>query len=244
MDLNADVGEGAGDDAAVLAVVTSANVACGVHAGDADTMRRTVDAARERDVVVGAHPSYPDRAGYGRRPMALTPAQIAEEVLAQVGALDDIARDSGTRVHYVKPHGALYHRLAEDEDSAGAVAEALQRRGDLVLLMPAGSLLIPAVRAMGVTVATEAFADRGYLPDARLVPRADPAAVITDAAEVGRRVKAIAVDHRVTAIDGSPVAISADSICVHGDTPGAAQLAVTVRRSLETSGVALAPFAP
>jgi 5-oxoprolinase (ATP-hydrolysing) subunit A len=144
----------------------------------------------------------------------------------------------------VKPHGALYHRMAEDDDSAGAVAEAVRRCGDLLLLMPSGSPVVAAVRGMGVSVATEAFADRAYLPDGRLVPRSHPGAVIADADEVEKRARAIAVDQRLTGIDGSTMAISAESICVHGDTPGAARLASRVRHRLEIAGVALAPFAP
>jgi UPF0271 protein len=244
VDLNADVGENAGADAddLLLDEVTSASVACGVHAGDPDTMRRTVEAATRRGVVVGAHPSYPDREGFGRRPMEMSPAQVTSEVLAQVGALDAIARGCGTRVRYVKPHGALYHRMAEDEACARAIAQACEQAGGLVLLAPAGSVAVEIAESVGSPVATEAFADRAYGPEGRLVSRAVAGAVLTDPEEVARRAVAIAVEHRVRATDGTTIAVTASSICVHGDTPGAEVLARRVRRALEDVGVALIPF--
>ena len=244
VDLNADVGENAGADGddLLLDEVTSASVACGVHAGDPDTMRRTVEAATRRGVVVGAHPSYPDREGFGRRQMEMSPAQVTAEVLAQVGALDAIARGCGTRVRYVKPHGALYHRMAEDEACARAIAQACEQAGGLVLLAPAGSVAVEIAESVGVRVATEAFADRAYGPDGRLVSRAVAGAVLTDPEEVARRAVAIAVEHRVPATDGTTIAVTASSICVHGDTPGVEVLARRVRRALEGVGVALIPF--
>ncbi len=242
VDLNADVGEGTGNDDAVLDLVTSASVACGVHAGDPDTMRRTLEAATRRGVVVGAHPSYPDRTGFGRRPLAMAPGQITDEVLSQVLALEALAAANGARVRFVKPHGALYLRMAEDESCATAVAEAVRAAGDLVLLVPAGSLAIGAATAAGVRVATEAFADRAYLPDGRLAPRSDPAAVIDDPAEAARRAVRVAVHHEVTAVDGTVISVTASSICVHGDTPGAAALATGVRAALESAGVTVLPF--
>jgi UPF0271 protein len=242
VDLNADLGEGAGDDDAVLDVVTSASVACGVHAGDADTMRRTLQAAASRGVVVGAHPSYPDRGGFGRRDMELPAARVTEEVLAQLAALDAVARQVGTPVRYVKPHGALYNRMARDETCAGAVTEAVRQGGDLVLLAPAGSVAIEVARAAGVAVATEAFADRAYGADGALVSRREPGAVLTDAEVVVGRALAIAFEGAVTAADGTRVALEAMSICVHGDTPGAALLARRVRDALVAAGVSLRPF--
>ena len=204
-------------------------------------MRRTVEATARRGVVVGAHPSYPDREGFGRRPMDLAPAQITEEVLAQVGALDAWARTFGTRVRYVKPHGALYHRMADDEDCARALAAACRDAGDLFLMAPAGSRAVEVAESAGVRVATEAFADRAYEPHGRLVPRADHGAVLTDPEEVARRAVGIAVDHAVRAVDGTMISLAASSICVHGDTPGADALARRVRRALEDAGVALVP---
>ena len=235
------MGEGA-DDAALFDLVTSASVACGVHAGDPRTMRRTVEAAARRGVVVGAHPSYPDREGFGRRPMDLAPDRITAAVLDQVEALDAAARACGTRVRYVKPHGALYHRMAEDEECARAVAEALRRAGALVLLAPAGSRAVEVVEAAGVRVATEAFADRAYRPDGSLAPRTNAGSVLTDPDVVARQAVAIALDRHVTADDGTTIDLDASSICVHGDTPGAGALARRVRQALEGAGVTLLPF--
>jgi UPF0271 protein len=244
VDLNADVGEGVGSDAdgLLLDVVTSASIACGGHAGDIDTMRRTLSAAARRGVVVGAHPSYPDPQGSGRRPMNLSPAQVTAEVLAQLGALDTVARPLGVTVRYVKPHGALYHRMADDETCGRAVVAALADAGGMALLAPAGSGVVALAESMGVRVATEAFADRAYRPDGRLVGRAAPGAVLVDPDEVACQALRIACHHQVTAVDGSTLDISASSICVHGDTPGAHALARHVRSALEDAGVAVAPF--
>ncbi len=217
-------------------------MACGVHAGDTDTMRRTVQSAARRGVVVGAHPSYPDRAGFGRRPMDIAPARISVEVLSQVAALDTVASQCGTRVRFVKPHGALYLRMADDEACARAVAAAVGEAGDLVLLVPAGTPCVEVAASMGVAVATEAFADRAYLPNGRLAARRVPGAVLDDPAEVVRRAVGIAVDHQVTAVDGTTLNLVASSVCVHGDSPGAAALASGVRVALEALGVTLRPF--
>jgi UPF0271 protein len=245
IDLNADVGEGAGadgTDGALLDLVTSASVACGFHAGEPATMRRTVEAAARRGVIVGAHPSYPDRAGFGRRPMDIAPARVTDDVLYQVGALDALARAGGTCVRFVKPHGELYRRMADDEACARAVAEAVRSVGDLVLLVPAGSGAVEVAAAMGMRVATEAFADRAYQADGRLAPRTVLGAVLTDPDEVAARAVGIAVDRRVRAVDGTTIALEASSICVHGDTPGAEVLARGVRQALEAAGVTLLPF--
>jgi UPF0271 protein len=245
IDLNADVGEEAGGpdgDGPLLDVVTSASVACGFHAGDPSVMRRTLGDAVERRVVVGAHPSYPDRPGFGRREMGISPSRLADDLLYQIGALDGLARSYATRVRYVKPHGALYHRLGEDEACAKAVCEALRAYGGLALLAPYGSVAITVAERYGVEVATEAFADRAYLPDGRLAPRDTPGAVVTDPDEVATRAVTLAVEHRVAAVDGRWIPVTASSICVHGDTPGAAGLAHRVRRSLAAAGVALEPF--
>jgi len=243
IDLNADVGEGAAGDDVVLGQVTSASVACGVHAGDIDTMRRTVETAARHGVVIGAHPSYPDREGFGRRRMDIAPARITEEVLSQLSVLVAVAEECGTRVRYVKPHGALYLRMAHDEACARAVAAAVIQSGNLVLLAPAGTGAVEVAGSMGVTVATEAFADRAYTRHGRLVPRTEQGAVLEDPVEVTRRATTIALDHRVTAIDGTLVELVASSICVHGDTPGAAGMARRVRVALEGLGITLRPFA-
>jgi 5-oxoprolinase (ATP-hydrolysing) subunit A len=238
VDLNADVGEsyGAwtlGDDEAVLDVVTSANVACGFHAGDPLTLRRTVAAAAARGVVVGAQVSYPDLVGFGRRDMELTAEEITADVLYQVGALSGLARAAGVEVRYVKPHGALYNRAARDPAVAAAVAAGA---GELPVLLLAGS---PGQRAVGAL--GECFADRGYTPDGRLVPRREPGAVLTDPREVAERAVRMAAGS-VPAVDGTPVPVDAVSICLHGDTPGAAALARAVRAALAGAQVALAPF--
>ncbi len=240
MDLNADVGEsyGAwtlGDDEAVLNVVTSANVACGFHAGDPLTLLRTVTAAAGRGVTVGAQVSYPDLVGFGRRDMELTSEEITADVLYQVGALQGLARAAGTTVRYVKPHGALYNRAARDPAVAAAVAAGAAAH-DLPLLLLAGSPGQAATGALG-----ECFADRGYTPDGRLVPRREPGAVLTDPAEVAARAVRMAAGS-VTATDGTELPLTAVSTCLHGDTPGAAELARAVRAALTAAGVPLAPF--
>lgn len=245
IDLNADVGEeanGSDGDGALLDVVTSANVACGFHAGDPSVMRRTLGDAVARDVVVGAHPSYPDRAGFGRREMEISPTRLTDDLLYQIGALDGLARAYATRVSYVKPHGALYHRMGEDEACAKAVCDALRAYGNLALLAPYGSIAISVAQHFGVEVVTEAFADRAYLPDGRLVPRGEAGALVTDADEVAARAVTLAVEHRVRALDGSWVPVAASSICLHGDTPGSVESAQRVRKSLTSAGVTLQPF--
>ncbi len=249
MDLNADLGEsfGAwtlGDDAALLRVVTSANVACGFHAGDATVMRATVRLAAARGVAIGAHPGYRDLAGFGRRELAATPHEIADEVIYQLGALQAVCTAEGTRVRYVKPHGALYNRAAADAATARAIAESVARVDpSLVLLALAGSALIEAGRAVGLQVAAEAFADRGYLADGRLAPRGMAGALLTDPAAVASRAFALATDGRIDSLDGTPLTILPDSICIHGDTPGATRLAAAVRDRLAGSGITLTPFA-
>lgn len=245
IDLNADVGEdasGPDGDGAILDVVTSANVACGFHAGDPSVMRQTLSDAVARDVVVGAHPSYPDRDGFGRREMEISPSRLTDDLLYQIGALDGLARAYATSVRYVKPHGALYHRMGEDETSARAICEALLSYGNLALLAPSGSVAIAVAEHFGVEVFTEAFADRAYLPDGRLAPRSHAGAVLSDPVEVAARAVSLAVDHRITAVDGSSIALTAGSLCIHGDTPGSAALAREVRHALTETGVTLQSF--
>ncbi|MGH9018598.1 MAG: 5-oxoprolinase subunit PxpA, partial [Acidimicrobiales bacterium] len=219
IDLNADVGEevaGADGDGPLLEVVTSASVACGFHAGGPSVMRATLADAVAKGVTVGAHPSYPDRVGFGRRAMEIAPGQLTDDLLYQIGALDGLARAYGTRVRYVKPHGALYHRMGEDEACAAAVCAALRSYGDLVLLAPTGSLAIATAEGAGLAVATEAFADRAYLPDGRLVPRSDTGAVVSDPDAVADRALRLAVDHKVTTVDGTDLVLDASSLCIHG----------------------------
>ncbi|MFO1506001.1 MAG: 5-oxoprolinase subunit PxpA [Lysobacterales bacterium] len=250
IDLNADVGEsfGAwrmGDDAAVIASVTSANIACGFHAGDAATMRRTVALAQEHGVAIGAHPSLPDLAGFGRREMTVSPDEVYGFMLVQIGALHGIATAAGARLHHVKPHGALYNMAARDRALADAVARAVRDFDHrLVLVGLAGGASLEAGRAAGLRVAAEAFCDRRYRADGSLAPRGEPAAVIEDVDAAIAQAVDIAVCGQATAIDGSRVAIHADTLCVHGDGPHAAELARGLRAALESAGIAaVAPHA-
>ncbi|MEU8580105.1 LamB/YcsF family protein [Streptomyces abikoensis] len=249
MDLNADLGEGFGrwrltDDDALLSVVTSANVACGFHAGDPSTMRWVCERAAERGVRVGAQVSYRDLAGFGRRAMDVPPDELADEITYQIGALRVFARAAGTDVTYVKPHGALYNRVVTDAEQAGAVVRGVLRAGGAlpVLGLP-GSRLHEAAERAGLPVVAEAFADRAYTALGTLVPRRDPGAVVHDADAVVARSVRIARDADVTALTGEDVAVRARSLCVHGDTPGAALLARRVREALETAGIAVEAFA-
>lgn len=248
IDLNADLGESfgswsMGDDAALLAVVTSANIACGFHAGDPTTLLRTCRAAAERGVAIGAHVSYHDLAGFGRRFVDVHPDDLAADVLYQIGALDGIARACGTRVSYVKPHGALYNTIAHDRAQAHAVIEALQALGgELPLVVLAGSPLAGWARQAGLTVIEEAFADRGYTPQGTLVSRREPGAVLHDAQAVADRMLQLVTQGTVPAVDDSTVRVRADSICVHGDSPGAVAMARAVRQRLQAAGVAIRPF--
>ncbi|HEV3399079.1 MAG TPA: 5-oxoprolinase subunit PxpA [Actinomycetes bacterium] len=233
-----------GDDAALLEVVTSANVACGFHAGDPATIDRTVRTAVERGVRIGAQVSYPDLAGFGRREMDVAPGDLTADVLYQLGALEAFARAAGSRVRYVKPHGALYNRIARDPVQAAAVVEAVRRYDPaLPLLTLPGSAAMDAARAAGIPVVGEGFADRAYTAEGRLVSRREPGAVLHDPQRVAARAVRMATEHRVESVDGSQVEVDVRSLCVHGDTPGAVDLARRVRAALEEAGVTLEPFA-
>lgn len=249
VDLNSDLGEGfgvwrLGDDDALLELVTSANVACGFHAGDPSTMRRVCDRAGALGVAVGAQVGYRDLAGFGRRRIEVDPDQLTDDVLYQLGALDGFARAAGTHVTYVKAHGALYNTAVTDETQARAVARAVREYGGAlpVLGLP-GSALLAAAEAAGLPAVAEGFADRGYTASGTLVPRGDPRALVTDPAVVAERAVRMAVDGQVVAADGSVVAVDVASLCVHGDTPGAVDLARSVREALESAGVTVAAFA-
>ncbi len=243
IDLNADVGEsyGAwvmGDDEGLLPLVTSANIACGAHAGDSLVMARTVALAARVGVTAGAHPGYPDRDGFGRRDLAMTNEELEASLLAQLGALAAIAGAAGVRLRHVKPHGALYNRAAGDAALAETVAQTVRRFSpELVLVGLAGSVLLDAGRAAGLRVAGEAFADRAYEADGTLRSRRVPGAVHSDPEAVAAQAVSIACDRQVQATDGSMIAVDADTICVHGDTPGAPAMARAVRRALEAAGV-------
>jgi len=247
IDLNADLGEEAGlggTDVALLAVVTSAHIACGFHAGDPSAMRRTVQAAVEAGVVVGAHPSYADREGFGRRPVDRSPIEVADDVAYQIGALQGIARGAGGTVRSVKPHGALYNRVADDEVTAAAVAGAVRDAGDaLVLVLPAGSPALAVASGAGVAVAAEGFCDRGYLADGSLAPRDAPGGVVTEPDVAAARAVALATGRPFPAIDGTSLELRCDTLCVHGDTPGSHAIALAVRRALAEAGVEVRPFA-
>jgi UPF0271 protein len=249
VDLNADLGEGfgawrLGDDEALLEVVSSANVACGFHAGDPATMHRVCAGAAGRGVAVGAQVGYRDLAGFGRRRMDVAPDDLRDDVLYQLGALHAFARAAGTRVSYVKPHGALYNTAVRDAEQAGAVVAAVTAWGeDLPVLGLPGSQLLLQAEAAGLRAVPEAFADRGYAPDGTLVPRGEPGALVTVEDEVVGRAVRLATDGTVAALDGSVVQVSPASICLHGDTPGAVAMATAVRRALAGAGVEVAPFA-
>jgi 5-oxoprolinase (ATP-hydrolysing) subunit A len=249
IDLNADLGEGfgvwrLGDDDALLDVVTSANVACGFHAGDPSTMRRVCSRAVERGVAIGAQVSYRDLPGFGRRFIDVDPAELVDDVLYQIGALDAFARAAGTQVTYVKPHGALYNAIVTHEAQAGAVVDAVRRYStDLAVLGLPGSAFLSIADRSGLRAVAEAFADRAYAPDGTLVPRRRPGAVLGDPAEIATRCVRLARAGEVTAADGSVLHVRPESICVHGDSPGAVAIARAVREALTAAGVQLTPFA-
>ncbi|RYC23229.1 LamB/YcsF family protein [Ciceribacter ferrooxidans] len=248
IDLNSDLGEGygawkVGDDEAMLAIVSSANVACGFHAGDPAGILKTVKAAAEKGVSIGAHVSYPDRVGFGRRDMDVTSGELTADVIYQIGALKGIAAVAGTTVGYVKPHGALYNRIAHDPKQGQAVIDAIMAVDpSLVLMGLAGSPILDLARKAGLQVVAEAFADRAYQPDGQLVSRREPGAVLHDAQLIARRMLRLAYQGTLEAIDGSTVTIDAQSICVHGDSPGAVAIAREIRRAFEADGVRVRSF--
>ncbi|PRY60288.1 UPF0271 protein [Knoellia remsis] len=249
VDLNSDVGESfgrweLGDDAAMLELVTSANVACGFHAGDASTLRRTCDVAAERGVSVGAQVGYRDLAGFGRRFIDMDPVELRDDVTYQIGALAGLARVAGTSVRYVKPHGALYNAAVHHEAQAQAVVDAVVAYdASLPLLGLPGSALLAAGERAGLRTVREAFADRAYTPEGTLVSRREPGAVLHDADAVADRVVRLVTERRLTAIDGTDVTVDADSICVHGDSPDAVAMAARIRERLAQEGVAVEAFA-
>ncbi len=243
MDLNADVGEGCGDDAALMPVITSASIACGGHAGDAVSMRDTVAAAVDKGVSIGAHVSYPDREGFGRRELSLPPATITAQVLEQLWALDAVVRAAHARINYLKAHGALYNRMADDADTADAVIAAIKAFDvSLPLLTLPSSVAMQRARFHGLQVFGEAFADRAYTSAARLVPRSRADAVIKDVTAVVRQAVALAINGKIRSADGMDISIHARSLCVHGDTPGAVTLTKAVRAALEEAGVEVCAF--
>ncbi|MBC3196086.1 5-oxoprolinase subunit PxpA [Pseudomonas poae] len=249
IDLNSDLGEsfGAwsmGDDSAMLDVVTSANVACGFHAGDPAGILRTLQAAAAKNVTIGAHVAYPDKVGFGRRNMDLASDELTADVIYQIGALQGLARAAGTSVRYVKPHGALYNTIAHDRRQALAVIAAIRAIDPtLILVALAGSTLIQWARDEGLQCVAEAFADRAYTPQGTLVSRREPGAVLHDPRLVAQRMLRLVEDGTIEAIDGTRTRIEADSICVHGDSPAAVDMARELRRVLEQANLSVRPFA-
>lgn len=248
IDLNCDMGESfgrytLGDDAAMLDVVTSANVACGLHAGDPTVIQATVALAAQKGVAVGAHPGYPDLQGFGRRTMALTPAEIEATLLYQIGALAGFARAAGVPLVHVKPHGALYNVAAREQTVAEAIARAIVAfDANLIVVTLPDSALAHAAQTLGLRVAGEGFADRAYREDGSLVPRTEPGAVIHDPALATARALRMVTQGEVEAVTGKVIPLHIDTLCIHGDTPGAVAIAATLRSALEAAGVVIAPL--
>jgi 5-oxoprolinase (ATP-hydrolysing) subunit A len=248
VDLNSDLGEGfgvwsLGDDKALLGIVTSANVACGFHAGDPDILRRVTAQAAERGVVIGAQVSYRDLAGFGRRAIQIEPEALTNEIIYQIAALDGFARVAGSHVRYVKPHGALYNTVVHDAVQAAAVVEAIVLYdASLPVMGLPGSVLLERARELGLRTVTEAFADRGYTPNGTLIPRSQPGALLSDRQQVAERMVEMVTTGRLRLADGSRISIQADSICVHGDSPGAVEMALAVRNALTAAGADIRPF--
>lgn len=248
IDLNADLGEGfgvwdLGDDDAMLGVVTSANIACGFHAGDPSRLRRTCQAAADNGVTIGAQVSYRDLAGFGRRFIDVEAAELTAEIIYQIGALDALARVAGSHVKYVKPHGALYNTIVTHREQAKAVAQAVHALNpQLPVLGLAGSVFFEEAAQLGLRTVAEAFADRAYTPEGRLVSRREAGAVLHGPAEIAQRVSGMVRDGQVTAVNGDVIAVTVDSVCVHGDSPGAVQIAEAVRERLLADGVDIEPF--
>lgn len=248
IDLNSDLGEsyGAwtlGDDLAMLKLVTSANVACGFHAGDPTTLSATCSAASELTVRIGAQVGYHDLAGFGRRFIDVAPRDLTADIVYQIGALDGLAQVSGSAVAYVKPHGALYNAIVHHREQARAVVAAVHSYDPTlpVLGLP-GSVFLEEAEKAGLRTVTEAFADRAYTPEGTLVPRTTDGAVLHDPAVVAERVRRLVVDHTLEAVDGTALTVTAESVCVHGDTPAAVEMATAIRSLLDTEGITVEPF--
>lgn len=248
IDLNSDLGEGfgpwpMGDDETMLSIVTSANIACGGHASDPETMFRTLELANRHNVIVGAHPGFADREGFGRRVIPMSPEEIGRMCAAQIGALVGVAAQVGVPVRYVKPHGALGNLAARDRAVADAIVMAVSKIDPaLAILAISGTQSEQAARAAGVPVFSEIFADRGYLSTGQLVPRGQDGAMIHDAGEAAGRLLAFLDSGKMPVIDGDPIELAAQSICVHGDSPGAVRMAREIRERLEAEGVCVSGF--
>lgn len=248
VDLNADLGEWDGPgvspvDARLLSLATSANIACGAHAGNPDVMFATVTRAARMGVAIGAHPGYADRDGFGRRELGLSPGEIEHQVTEQISAMAACCRRADARLRYVKPHGALYNRAVRDPEAARAIVTATRQAGDLALLcLPRSEMMKEGIRA-GLRVAAEAFADRGYRADGTLVPRGEPGALLDDVGAAVERALRLVTEGRLTPREGPDLVIRAESLCVHGDGPQAVRLLDAVRKGFTEAGIRLAPFA-
>jgi len=243
IDINSDIGEGYGrwtlpGDRDIINLVTSANIACGWHAGDPTLMRKTVEACACSGTGIGAHPGFPDRLGFGRREMKVSPNEIRDYMIYQIGALSAFAKCDGVSLSHVKPHGALYNMGAKDPEIAKAIVSAVKAcDSHLILVALSGSEMIKAAKADGLTVASEVFADRAYNDDGSLVSRSLPGAVITDAKQVAERAVIMANEGKVTTISGNVIDLEADTICVHGDTPEALEIVETIREAFQNNGI-------
>ncbi|MEP7072091.1 MAG: 5-oxoprolinase subunit PxpA [Verrucomicrobiota bacterium] len=240
IDLNADLGEGAGSDEQMLGLVSSANIACGLHAGNPASILATIEVAKRLQVAIGAHPSLNDRVNFGRSEQGTSPDEVFALTTYQVGAMQALCRAARVKLRHVKPHGALYHMAARERPLADAVARAIAGLDSgLILFGPPASALVEAGREKGLTVAMEFFADRNYLPDGSLVPRSRSDALLPDAKAAAARALQMLRENRVRAVDGSDVALSAETICVHGDTPQAVEFVRALRAELEGAGIAI-----
>jgi len=245
IDLNSDLGEGARHDEEILDLVSSANIACGFHAGNPASIFASIQAALKRGVAVGAHPSFPDRENFGRSEMPLPPAEIYSSVSYQIGAFQALARAAGGRMNHVKPHGALYNMAARDRSLADVIANAIFAIDPkLILFAPSASELDGAATENGLETASEIFADRNYLPNRALVPRSDPNAFVHDPVEAAERIVRILVEHKVRSVDGTDISVFGTTVCVHGDNPQAVAFVRQLRERLELEDVVIAAPAP
>lgn len=245
VDLNSDLGEGAGHDEEILDLVSSANIACGFHAGDPTSIFASIQAALKRGVAVGAHPSFPDRENFGRLEMALPPAEVYSSVAYQIGAFQALTRAAGGRMNHVKPHGALYNMAARDRALADVIANAtLAVDPTLILFVPTPSQLDSAATELGLMTASEIFADRNYLPDGSLVPRSDPNAFVHDPVAAADRIIRILSEGKVRAVDGTDISVFGTTVCVHGDNPQAVAFVRQLRERLELEDVMIAAPSP
>jgi UPF0271 protein len=232
-----------GSDAELMDYVTSVNIACGFHAGDASTIRKTIELAINKGVAVGAHPSYPDLQGFGRRNMDLTADEVFDVVLYQIAALKGIAESLGGRLNHIKPHGALYNQASKNPTTAEAIARAVRALDPMLVLVGlSGSTSIVEAERLGLTTASEAFGDRTYQPDGSLTPRRNANAMIEDADAAAAQVLSMVRDRSVTAVTGKRIDIKADTVCIHGDSAGAVTIAKAVRSALDSNGIAVVPF--